>query len=303
MKRAYIFILIGASLWGTISWFVKHLYALGFTPMEVVTLRVWTTAIVLVLFYSITSPNTLKLKSIKDIRYFLGTGIISIVFFNFCLFTAIQLSTVPVATALLYTAPAFVSIFSYFLFGESFTKNKVIALIATLVGTSFIVGLFPVSEQSLGVSTILIGLGSGLGYALYSVFSKYALKKYSSNSVTVHTFIVSSIFLTPFFSFGDKGTSIMDPMVLFYAFGLGLFPTAIAYLIYTNGLHFVEASRASILTTVEPVVASIIGVFVFQESFGLFQAIGMVLILSAVYLVQAKQKDKAIDYAEMRENG
>jgi DME family drug/metabolite transporter len=291
VKRAYLFIIMGASLWGTIGWYVKHLYSLGFSPMEVVTLRVWTTAILLVLYYSFTSPHVLKLASFWDVKYFLGTGIVSIVFFNFCLFTAIELSTIPVATALLYTAPAFVSVFSFFLFKETFTRKKMTALITTLLGTCLVVGLFPVPKHALDLTSIFIGLGSGLGYALYSVFSKYALKKYTSNSVTVHTFIVASLFLAPFFPYTEKGIRLLEPTVLLYAFGLGLLPTAIAYLIYTYGLNQVEASRASILTTVEPVVASIIGIIVFHESFGFYQAIGMALILSAVVIVQTHKKN------------
>lgn len=112
LNRAFIFIILGAALWGTISWYVKNLYAYGFTPMEVVTLRVWSAAILIIVFLLLASPNKLKLSSFSDLKYFIGTGIFSIVFFNFCLFTAIDLSTIPAATALLYTGPAFVTVLS-----------------------------------------------------------------------------------------------------------------------------------------------------------------------------------------------
>src|SRR5699024_11840898 len=69
---------------------------LGFTAMEVVTLRVTTTAILLITYVYITSPDEFKLHSFRDIKYFLGTGIVSIIFFNYCLFTAIDHSTKPV---------------------------------------------------------------------------------------------------------------------------------------------------------------------------------------------------------------
>src|SRR5690625_6844301 len=74
--------------------------------MGVVILRAWTSAILLFTFMLITAPKKMRLKSFKDIKYFIGTGIFSIIFFNYCLFTAIELSTIPMATALLYTAPA-----------------------------------------------------------------------------------------------------------------------------------------------------------------------------------------------------
>lgn len=295
MKKAYLYIIGGAALWGTIGWYVKHLYALGFTPMEVVSLRVFSTAVILVLYLSLTKPKQLKFKKVTDIKYFVGTGIFSIIFFNYCMFTTIELSTIPVATALLYTAPAFVTIFSYFLFREQFTLKKVIALLITFIGTCFVVGIFPFSLQTLQLNTIVFGLGSGIGYSLYSIFSKYALKKYTSLQITMFTFLVASIAVLPFFPYGEKGHLLMDLNVLFYAFGLGFLPTAFAYIIYTYGLHFTEASKASILTTVEPVVATLIGIFIFHESFSGIQMFGMACIIGAVILIQLSFKKRTYD--------
>lgn len=292
MNKAFLFIIIGAGLWGTIGWYVKNLYAFGFTPMEVVTLRAWSSAILLLLYLVIASPKKLKLHTPKDIRFFLGTGILSIIFFNYCMFTAMELSTIPVATALLYTAPAFVTIMSFFLFKEPLTRVKIIALIITLFGTCLVVGVIPLNLQALQISSILFGLGSGIGYALYSIFSKFALKKYTSLSITTYTFIVAAVALLPFFPYQEKAHLLADPTVLFYAFGLGFLPTAFAYIIYTYGLQQTEASNASILTTIEPVVATFIGVFIFQEAFTFIQMVGMALIIGGVVIIQMKPHTK-----------
>src|SRR5699024_9464627 len=132
--------------------------------MEVVTLRVSSSSILLLVYMLITSPKQLRLQSLSDIKYFLGTGILSIVFFNFCMFTTIELSTIPVATALLYTGPAFVTFFSFFLFKEPFSKAKVIALLITLIGTSLIVGLIPINLAALEWNSLLFVLGSGIRF-------------------------------------------------------------------------------------------------------------------------------------------
>src|SRR5690625_3014258 len=286
MNRAFIFIITGAGLWGTIGWFVKHLYAYGFTPMEVVSLRAFTAAFVLIVYLSLTSPKMLKLKKFTDIKYFIGTGIFSIIFFNYCMFMTIELSTIPVATALLYTAPGFVIILSFLFFKEPITKIKLATLLITLIGSAFVAGLIPLNLELFQFTTILFGLGSGLGYALYSIFSKYALKKYSSITITAYTFISASFALIIFFPFKQKGHLLIQPEVLFYALGLGIFPTALAYILYTYGLKQMEASRAAIVSTVEPVIATLIGIFIFMESFSLIQAIGMALIISAVIFIQ-----------------
>ncbi|MFB4169506.1 DMT family transporter [Virgibacillus sp. JSM 102003] len=292
MNRAFIYIILGAALWGTIGWYVKNLYSFGFTPMEVVTLRAWSAAIILVIYLIFTSPKKLKLNSIRDIKYFIGTGIFSIIFFNYCMFTAIELSTIPVATALLYTAPAFVTLLSFFLFKEALTRLKIIALLITLMGTALVVGLVPLNLATFQLTSILFGLGSGIGYALYSIFSKFALKKYSSLSITTYTFIIAAVTLLPFFPYQEKFHMLLDPTVLFYAFGLGFLPTAFAYIIYTHGLNNTEASKASILTTIEPVVATLIGIFIFHEAFSFIQMIGMACIIGAVILIQAYSSPK-----------
>lgn len=290
MNKAAIWIIVGAALWGTIGWFVKNLYTYGFTPMEVVTLRVTSTAILLVSYLLYHSPKALKLHSFSDVKYFIGTGIFSIIFFNYCMFMAIDLSTIPIATALLYTAPAFVSILSFFLFKETFTSRKVLSLMGTIAGTSFVVGLLPSNLSTIPYQSILFGVGSGFGYALYSIFSKYALNKYTSLSITAFTFIVATVTLLPFFPYSEKLTILTEPAVLFYAFGLGLFPTAIAYIVYTYGLKKTEASKASILSTIEPVVATFIGILVFHESFTFVQMLGMALIIGSVILMQTKPR-------------
>lgn len=289
MNKAMLCIILGATLWGTIGWYVKNLYQFGFTPMEVVMLRAWTAALLLLLYLAISSPKSLRLNAAGDIRYFVGTGICSIIFFNYCMFTAIELSTIPIATALLYTAPAFVTVLSVFLFKERFTKNKGFALVMTLLGACLVVGVSPAGINDAGITAIMFGIGSGFGYALYSIFSKFALEKYTSMTITTYTFVVAAVVLLPFFPYAQKGHLLAEPGVIFFAFGLGLLPTAFAYIIYTYGLTNTEASKAAILSTVEPVVAVFIGIFVFQESFSPIQIAGMVFILSAVLLVQKKR--------------
>lgn len=292
LNKAFISIIIGAALWGTIGFYVKNLYYFGFTPMEVVTLRAWTSAIILIIYQLITSPKSLKLQKITDLKYFIGTGIFSIVFFNYCMFTAIEMSSIPVATALLYTAPAIVMILSFFLFKEPFTTIKVIALFLTLFGTSLVVGLIPFNMEAFKLGSILFGLGSGVGYALYSIFSKFALEKYGSLTITTFTFMIAAISLTPFFPYQEKGVLLTDPTILLYAFGLGFLPTAFAFIIYTYGLQHTEASKASILTAIEPVVATLIGIFIFQEAFSFIQMLGMACIIGAVILIQIFGKRK-----------
>ncbi|MCF6136326.1 DMT family transporter [Pseudalkalibacillus berkeleyi] len=289
-KWAYLFIALGASLWGLIAIFVEALYTYGFTALEIVTLRVTVAAVLLLIIAAIKDVRLLKINW-RDSSYFIGTGIFSIVFFNWCLFTAIKETSIAVAAILLYTAPAIVTILSRFLFKEWFTVRKGIALLMTLFGCTFVIGVLPGGTSStVSFYGVLAGLGSGLGYALYSIFGKYALKKYTSITVITYTFIFASVVLIPVTGLWKQSDVVLKSGVLMNSLGLGLISTVLAFMFYTVGLQYIESSRASITATVEPVVATLVGVILFKEQLTAWQIVGIALVLSAVIVVQENKK-------------
>ena len=290
---AYIYVLLGAALWGIIGIFIDELYTAGFTALEIVMLRVVSAAIMLVAYLALKDISLLKIE-LKDALSFVGTGIFSIVFFNWAYFTAIEEVSLSVAVILLYTGPAFVVVLSRIFFGEPMTQRKVMALFLTLLGCALVVRLVPIGDEHISWYGFLVGLGSGFGYALYSIFGKHALKKYESLTVITYTFIFASIFMIPVGLPGMEISQLATARTWVMILGLGFFPTALAYLLYTTGLSMVESGRASITATIEPVVATLLGVFFFKEVLSSYQVIGMVLVLSAVIVIQLKKKKRVV---------
>lgn len=284
-KWAYFFIAAGAALWGIISIFVQFLYASGFTPLQVVAIRAVSSALLLLGYIALTNRSLLKIQ-LGDIKYFIGTGIFSIVFFNWCYFTAIQETSVSVAAILLYTAPAFVTVLSRIVFKEWVTKKKMLALLVTFIGCSFVIGILPFADETISMYGMLVGVGSGFGYALYSIFGKFALAKYHTLTVTVYTFLIASLGILPVSGLENSVPLLLNWKVVGFSIGLGLFPTVLAYLLYTFGLSYVESSRASIVATVEPVVAALVGIVLFGDSLTPWQFLGILLVIAAVILIQ-----------------
>ncbi len=276
---------MAAALWGVIGLFVSQLYDLGFTTNQVVAVRALSATGFLALYTLLTDWRRLRIR-LSDTRYFIGTGVISIVLFNWCMFSAIRETSISVATILLYTAPAFVTILSRFLFNEALTIRKVLALLATLAGCGLVVGIGSTTDNPVSLYGILLGLGSGFFYALYSVFGKYALQKYDSLTVTLYTFVFAAIAITPFSHIQQVVPLLRKTEAWLYIAGLSFFSTTLAYLLYTKGLQVIESSRASIVATIEPVVASLIGLLVFQEMLSIGQYLGIGLVLAAVVIVQ-----------------
>lgn len=288
-KLALLFIGAGASLWGIIGIFVTSLYEMGFSPVQVVAVRALAATVFLVLYILFKNRQLLKIKG-SDSKYFIGTGIFSFVLFNWCLFSAINETSISVATILLYTAPAFVTILSRFIFKELLTVRKVLALFITLIGCSFVIGVLPHTNESISLYGLILGLGSGLFYALYSIFGKFALKKYNSLTVTAYTFLFAAVAVTPFSGLWLATSLFWDIKVWIYIIGLGFLSTMLPFIFYTKGLNTIESSQASIIATIEPVVAALVGFLIFHEKLNVWQYFGIFLVIAAVIIVQETSK-------------
>lgn len=284
-KYYYLLIAFSAILWALVGIFVEVLREAGFNSLEIVAIRALM-AVLIFIAYSLKVDSSLLKVELKDLKYFFGTGVLSVVFFNWCYFTAIKEVSLSVAVVLLYTAPAFVTVISLFVFGEKITKDKVLALFILLVGCSLTVGLLPGKNTSFSTFGLLVGLGSGLGYALYSIFGKLASAKYRPLTITTYTFIMASVVILPLSQIWLKASLFLQGKVVLYSIALGLFPTSLAYILYTIGLTKVEAGRASIIANIEPVVAVLIGVIFMDDILTFWQVVGALLVLAAAFLIQ-----------------
>ena len=285
-RKSYGMVILGAALWGTIGIFIKFLSALGLDSLQLMVVRTLFAMVCLGIFIGVSQPQALKIHW-RDLHYFLGTGIISLSIFNYCYFNAIALSSISVAVTLLYTAPIFVMIMSAFLFDEKMTTSKLVALGMTLVGCTLVTEVFQ-QGGAVSLRAILFGIGSGFAYALYSIFSKYALRKYGTFTISFYTFLIASIGVLFVIDISQLVAVLSVPDVFLGSVGIAVFCTVLPYLLYTQGLMGIEPGKASILATVEPLVAAGIGIFMYSESAELPKLMGMGLIFSSVFLIHKK---------------
>ena len=150
-----------------------------------------------------------------------------------------------------------------------------------------------ISGEGLTLTGLLLGLGSGIGYGLYSILGTVALRKYSPYTVTTYTFLFAAAGSWMVCRPADmiskiSATDNLTGLLLFCVL-TGLVTAVIPFLAYTLGLRTVEASRAGILATIEPLVATLVGIVVFSEPLTLLSGLGIVLILTAVVLLNRKQ--------------
>ena len=281
---AYAAILVAAAFWGTIGLWNRGLMESGVSPTSIVPVRNFGGMLVLTVLFAVRDRSVFRVKR-EHIKYFFGTGVVSVLLFTCCYFTCQKVCSLAVASILLYTAPSFVVIMSAILWKEPVTKKKLLALVLTLVGCACVCGLFS-GGLSVTLVGVLLGLGSGFFYSLYSIFGRYALAHYEPMTVTVWTFIFAGSASLLLARPAELAASFAHPSTWGLAVGLVVVSTVLPYVFYTWGLARVEAGKASIMASLEPVVAALVGVMVFGEPMSAMTLAGIVLVLSGVVILR-----------------
>ena len=284
-----LLIILAGIFWGSMGIFVRKLGTYGFTSVQIVAIRITLAALVFSIVLFIRDRSGFRI-TLRDLPLFLGLGFGSILFFTVCYFTAITIMPLSTAAILLYTSPIWIMLMSMLFFREKLNRIKLIALVLAFAGCVLVSGI---SGEGVTLIGLLIGLGSGIGYGLYSILGTIALRRYSPYTVTTYTFLFAAAGSWLVCGPADmisKFTAAADlPFLLFFCCLTALVTAVIPFLSYTLGLRTVEASRAGILATIEPMVATLIGILVFAEPLTLLSGLGVLLILAAVVLLNRKQ--------------
>ena len=278
-------VLLSGVLWGVIGLFVRRLDAMGFDSLQISFVRSFFSALLILGILLILRRDLIRIR-LRDLWCFVGTGLFSLTFFNLCYFFTMTVTSLSVASVLLYTAPVFVTVMPAILFRERLIVTRALCLLIALAGCVLVTGVLS-DAQSLTPIGILTGLGAGFGYALYSIFGRYALERgYHTLTINFWTFLISAICLLPL----AKLKTLAAPVLMGeFPWGavllLAVVSTVLPYLLYTYGLTGMESGNASVIATVEPVVATVVGIVSFGEQMTVGNACGMALVLVAVILL------------------
>ena len=290
IKSGTPLIIAAAVLWGMMGIFVRTLNSYGFSSMQIVAVRVFFAAVLMSIVLLIKDRSLFKIK-LKDAWCFIGTGICSIVFFNFCYFRSIELTSLSAAAVMLYTAPVMVTAMSAVIFREKLTFLKITAAVTAFTGCALVTGITG-GEFSVTAEGILTGIGSAFGYALYSIFGRLALNRgYSSFTVTFYTFLFASAGVIPLTDIAVTASkTVSSAECLFTGIMLALLITVAPYLLYTAGLEKTETGKASVMASAEPVTATLIGAVLFSEKLEISGVIGVFLVICSVILLNISPK-------------
>jgi drug/metabolite transporter (DMT)-like permease len=278
-------VLAAASLWATFGLFARNLYAAGFSALELATIRAWLGWLGIAL---VALPRIRRMRlRLRDVPFFALYGVAAFALFEVLFLLTLQRTSVAIAAALLYTAPAFVVLISAVLWQEHLPLRHWGALALVLVGVVLVTGAATAvltGAVPLSATAVLTGLGAGFGYGLYTLVSKVAAQRYEDPIFSLFWMlafaaIALSIVAPPFAAMRDAGDAW--PALI----GLGIFPTVLPYLLFLQALHWLRASTASMLASVEPVVAALLAALFLGEALDAPRLTGVALIAVAAGLL------------------
>ena len=285
-----ISVFLAASMWGTVGVGVKVLSGFGFTAIQMVAARLIVATVLLGIYLLAVDREKFKIEK-GDLKYFAGTGICSMLFFNTCYCITVQLTSLSVAAILLYTSPIFVTLLSVPIFKEKLTSKKIMAMIGSVMGCALVSGILSNEVANLPLKGIMTGICAALGYALYGILARILVKKYHSYTILFYTFLIAGIggiFISDIG--GIRDIIINKPASLAAVVVIAMICNVAPYILYTAALQHIEASKASVFASIEPVVATILGTVLFHEMLNASSLIGILLVLTAIGILNKKPR-------------
>ena len=294
--RGYTLILIAATLWATLGIIFKVLINdYGLARITIAFFRASLPTVLLLAALVFRRPDMLRIAW-RDVVLFLVFGSLGIAAFYISYITAIDLIGMSVAAVLLYTAPAWVAVISALFLGERMTTRKLVAVALATIGCALVARIYDVHGLQLNVWGILAGLSAGLTYALYSVFNKVGVRRYDGWTVLAYGLLLGAVFLAPLQSPQLLLDALRQPGAVAWLVALALGPTIGAGLAFNAGLRHIPVSSASVVATLEPVIASMLAFIFLHERLDPGQLIGGALILIAVIsLTRAQTQTGQLD--------
>lgn len=283
-------VLAAAALWGSLGLFGRLAFAHGVTPVELASVRA-ALAFLAVLPLALLRPRDFRVRR-ADLPLLVAYGTVSVGLFYFLYMEAVERLPLAAAAALLYTAPAFVVALSWLARWEPVRPGRLLPLAMVLAGAALVTGAWR-AVPDLAPAGAAFGLASGLAYALYTVLGKRIRRRYDVATTILWAYGIGAAVLA---LAAPPWRVLLDhPPALGVILLMTLGPTLLAAVLFYFGIHHVDASTASMLATVEPVVAAFLGVAWLGEALSPSTVAGTALILAAALWLGRERGDTNLD--------
>ena len=288
MKKVYLILpVLAGFMFGSSGIFVRTLTQNGIDNTTLLFLRFSIAIIPLLIAILLTDRKLLKIR-LKDIGLFIVCAI-CIVGLNLGYNESMNTIPLSLAATLLSTAPIFVIIFAYILFGEKITLKKISCVILAVVGCLLMTGVLESSSLNIPLSGVLSGIIAAVFWAVYLIASKKSIRNGNHTfTLLFYAIIMISIALLPFSDFSQINTFISkDPIIIILFLILhSTFSFALPYILSTVSLNYIDSGISSILLScAEPLAALLFGFAIYSEIPTILMFCGLILTISSMMIL------------------
>ncbi|QFY00914.1 EamA family transporter [Bacillus cereus] len=286
-----IYLSLAASIWG--GMYVVSKYVLDFIPpLTLVWLRFIIAFVVLYGILKLAEKKQKKKVTIrkKDWLLFAWIGFIGYFISITCQFIGTKLSDAHTGSLVTSATPAFMVIFAALILKEKLTARRLLSTIIATIGVIIVIG-WDIEIGSYFIGTIIL-VGAAITWALLSIYVKIASIQFSSLVITTYAIFFSLFFITPFMIWELQAASIgtINTYVILGVLYLGIVSTAGAFFLWNKGLELLDASIGSLFFFFQPIVGSLLGWLLLNETLNINFFIGGILIICSVLITTFEKK-------------
>ncbi len=278
--KGLLIVLLAAASAGAAAPVAKYVYQYDITPSLMLVLRFFMASSFLWVYifinrkrinYKLDKQQVLIMVAIGAVAYFLACTF----YFNAIVFIPVSLHV-----TIFYTYPFMVNIFSFFVLKEKITGKQFFVMVIAFIGVLLTVSMKTMTLSSIGIIFSVLAAISNGSYVLLLGVKK--IGKVDSVVTAAYATLFGSIsFFVYCIARGEFHLNVPMNGLAGIAF-IAIVSTAIAVIALSKGVRIIGASKASIISIFEPVEGIILSFIFLNESMGMKQLFGVVLIMSAI---------------------
>ena len=295
--KGYLFALVSALTYGMIPLFMIPLKKWGFFSVDTALFYWFLIAAILILGYLVFYQKESVKINLKEGIVLSILGLFYALSAEF-LFIAYDFLSPGIASTIFFIYPIMVALILGIFFKEKITLATTISLIVVVVGVA-VLSIKPKNnddKDDFGINYIYIGLFvsllGALMYALYMIIVNKTKIDASGVKVSFYSMVFASLFfLVKTLILGNSATipslEIGTHLTLF-----SLITTALSVVSLVYAIKYIGSTPTAIMGAVEPVVAVMISVGLFDETLTFSLIAGVIIIISGVLIDVVFNKKK-----------
>jgi drug/metabolite transporter (DMT)-like permease len=296
-RLGYTMVAVAATLFAVNGSVSKVVLGSGLSSLELAQIRNTSAAILFLAFLLVVAPGRLRVGR-RELLFLIAFGLVGIALVQWLYFVAIEHLPVGVALLIEFTAPLFVALFARFVYREHIRRRIWVAVAMCLTGLTLVVELWSgIAFSTVGVTA---ALGGAFALTAYLLMAERERRHRDAASLSFFGFLFAALLwavINPLWTFPwdvlDDEVSLQGnlseysaPVWALVAF-IVLIGTMVTFTLLVGSLRHISATRASIVSTLEPVVATVVAWAWLGETFGVTQLIGGAVVIAGILVAES----------------